>query len=582
MKRLETVKNIMLQAMRFFPIPMGIAFILALIYNSIILKSNIDVGEGLSELIILLVIGFFLFIWAGLHRYSLEKKGIVIVHIVATLLWLYVGVELFYLNSKMNEVLFFKLMFITLSAILSYTYVPFLKDRANNVKLLVHVNQLQHAFVGAVPFVFLFGLALLIIQGTLKFLFAFKMETLLALIYFNGALTMVLYTFFNILLINPLTFKADMKKYLSTKKRYMTWLLYAFTIIIFTVLNLFVLKIIFTQELPKGQVAWMVMGFSLFAFLSYFSLALNTSKIKKYNTLLWGTLVVQSLVLLSSISIRVYEYGVTEKRYLLVAYGLWLFAISLYFLIQKTKAKIFYIFASLSVLILLSQVGPVNGYLVSKYSQQQRLITLIEHYKKDVEAKKYPTINELEDVYRYLRKTHGQESIEELFPEIEKTEDLTLTKLLNALGIQEDKEEFYKHHKIKIADRHYTRKYHEWYEVKGYDMLFSNQSRMNGRKQLSLDKNRILFVDTSDTNISMTIDDDVMVFDIEKIIKPLMSLKNTEYIDDEKMTLVKENQNYKIKVVFKHIWTRDNKTKSYSYYMDIYVLRKSGEKKDEQ
>ena len=268
MKKLETVKRNIKEAMSLFPIPIGIALVFAMIYNNIILRDSVLFDDDLVKLMSFLAVGFFLYIWAGLHQYSLEKRGVATVHIVATLLWVYVGVELFYLHSKINEVLFFKLMFITLGAILSYTYVPFLKDKGNNTKLLIHLNQLQHAFLGALPFVALFGLAILAVQGTLKFLFGLRVDTLFALIYFNGAFAMLLYTLFMVLLINPLTFEADMKSYLSTKKRYMTWLLYAFTIIIFTVLNLFVLKIIFTQELPKGQVAWMVMGFSLFAFLS--------------------------------------------------------------------------------------------------------------------------------------------------------------------------------------------------------------------------------------------------------------------------------------------------------------------------
>lgn len=572
MKKIEIVKNNIWLSVKFFPIASILASILTVLGSKIIMNPY-AFENSIIEVVSWLIVGFFLYVLAALHQHSFSKKGIVFAYISSSLLWVYLAYEFFILTPSEALVLF-KSFFVSVVVILAYIYMPLIKNRNDNLTVLMQVHQVRYALFRALPFVLLLGIGLIIINLTLNFLFNIKLDKFIGLIAFNASFGIFLYIFFVTLMKDPSKLKVDMEKYKLMGNRYVTGLLHTFSIIIFTALNLFVLKILFTQELPKGQISWLVMGFSFFAFMSYLSLVPYKAKIKKYNTFLWGTLLLQSLVLLGSISIRIYEYGITEKRYLLLAYGLWLFFISIYFVWKKEKAKIFWLFSSLSMLILLSQIGPINGYSISKYSQQQRFTKLLENYKKAVNEKKYPFINELDNVYNYLERTHGKESIKELFPQLDKNDFSSLKRFLGALGIEENMKKFMKQHNMKYADRHYKREYHDGYHVKDYDVVFIKQNKVYGRKSLYLDENRSLFIDSTDKNISITIVDDIMVFDMEELIKPLMKLEYINYLEDEKMTLIKESKNYKVKIIFNYIWSRHLETKVSKFSMDIYVSAK--------
>jgi hypothetical protein len=371
-------------------------------------------------------------------------------------------------------------------------------------------------------------------------------------------------------MVNPHTLTLDIKEYNS--KSYLSWLLYGFTAIIFTALNLFVLKIIATQELPKGQVAWMVMGFSFFAFLSYLSLLPQKDKIKKYNTLIWGTLLLQSLVLLGSISVRVWEYGITEKRYLLLAYGLWLFAISLYFLWKRLNAKIFCLFASLSLVVLLSQVGPINGYMVSKYSQQQRFMTLLEVYKKDERFKKDSSYHDLYSIFRYLKRTHGSESISEIFPNIEIKDFDSLDNLLENLGIKLDKEDFSEHYKKPYAPKDYQKIREKAHHISGYDYLFIGISNPYGSETttLNMEKNLSLSLAKNEEKLSIKISGEELQFNIKNFAIKLLLL-NKRYLSSDEMTLVKEGTDYKVKIIFSKVSVNPSSKSMEDWDVDIYV-----------
>lgn len=525
--------------LKFFPVPVLIAFVLGLIGNGVILNEDLFPFE-IVEVIAWLMMGFFFYVWVSLHQHSLTRKSIMIAYVVATVLWVYMGFEIFVSNHH-EELVFFKSFFLTLGFILAFIYVPFLKQRDNNLKILVQVHQLRYALFGSAPFAFLFGGALLIIASTLNFLFDIELATLWGLIAFNTILGIFLYIFFTTLIINPQNIEIDPSYY--AVNRYLLGLLYAFTIIIFTALNLFVVKIMITQTLPKGQIAWMVMGFSFFAFLSYLSLLPYKAKIKKYNTLLWGTLIVQSLVLLASISIRVYEYGVTEKRYLLVAYGLWLLAISIYFVWKKTEAKIFWFFATLSMVIFLSQVGFLSGYSVSKYSQQSRLEVLYANMKTAQTEEKEKHLRELYDVYYYLKKYHGESSVQAIMPELHEKSVSSYEELHQVLGLS-------KPVKVKRPkrDHYYNGEKSKDFNLKGYNYLLHNVALKSYPSEYTLEsKHHLQFhYDIKKVLVRVIFDDTVLEADLQ----PLLETIKEEEIDKEDLVLTLSNEAIDIRFEF--------------------------------
>jgi hypothetical protein len=545
MLKKEVLKNNVHEIIGFFPVSTLIALVLAIIGNGLILDEQMF-SSNIAQIIVWLVMGFFFFTWSSLHHHTLEGKGVWIAYLFATVIWLYTGYEIF-MSEHTEEVIFFKSFFLTLGFILAYIYVPFLKKRDDNLKILFQIYQLRYALFRTVIFTILLAIALSIIGATFAFLFGLNLTLLLLLMGFNASVGVLLYNFLTTLMINPNEVIVDIEAYKAMINRYLLWLLYAFTAIIFTALNLFVLKIIITQELPEGQIAWMVMGFSVFAFMTYLSLLPYKDKIKKYNTLLWGTLVLQSLVLLASISIRVFEYGVTEKRYLLVAYGLWLLAISLYFLWSKTKAKVFWLFSTLSLVVLLSQMGPINGYTMSEYSQQTRLQSLYANLQKLEHQEKEKAFTELYDVISYLRQTHGGESIIEVIPTLTSEDIYGYSNLRKALGLTntrvkptEGSEEV----PLTFYDRN-----SQLFDVRGYDYFL---------KRVSIDNYIETYILNETTKCSVELDMESMSvrirfnqYEVSGKLEPLLKkLEVSSSPNKEEMFLLLEDETIKVKLAF--------------------------------
>lgn len=563
MLKKEELRNNVGEMIGFFPLATLIALVLAVIGNGLILNEQMF-SSDIAQIIVWLVMGFFFFTWSSLHHHTLEGKGVWIAYGFSTVIWFYTGYEIF-MSEHTEEVIFFKSFFLTLGFILAYIYVPFLKQRGDNLKILFQIHQLRYALFRTVIFTILLGIALSIIGGTFSFLFGVNFALLLMLIGFNATLGAFLYNFLSTLMQNPNSVKIDIEAYKAMINRYLLWLLYAFTAIIFTALNLFVLKIIITQELPKGQIAWMVMGFSVFAFMTYLSLLPYKDKIKKYNTLLWGTLVLQSLVLLASISIRVFEYGVTEKRYLLVAYGLWLLGISLYFLWSKAQAKIFWFFSTLSVVVLLSQVGPINGYMVSEYSQQTRLQSLHADFQELDNNEKEKAFTELYDVIKYLRDTHGSESVIEVVPELTHQGIDRYTNLRKALGLDESRMELRSEEKVLS----FYERNDELFDIHGYDYFSKRVTIAHYVSTYTLKEDAEFTVNVDRENLMLKIH--CNEHRLEEELTPLLErLNESASPKKDEMVLVLENDEIEVKLEFFQI--RYEPLKPYfNGYANVYI-----------
>jgi hypothetical protein len=473
MNKLEKIEENIRKITRFFPFSMLMVVLLMLMVNVLILNSHafdtiFRKEENLFQIIILLLMSFFIFTWASLHQHISSAKVRIVTLIIAIIMVIYLGGEILF-SQQHFEVIFFKSFFLTIGFILGYTVIPFWEKKEDNLQLLIYLLHLKHAFFGSFRLGILFILGLLIVSGTILFLFGIGFETFFTIIGFNGFVGYFFYLFLSRLMQNPHDLRYAFKK--ETQRSYLSLLFYVFTAVIFTALNLFVFKIIVTQELPRGQVAWMVMGFSFFAYLSYLSLLPYSEKIKRYTLLIWGTLLLQSFVLLGSISVRVWEYGFTEKRYLLVAYGLWMMGISLYFLWQKEKARIFWLFASLWFVVLFSQIGPFNGYRVSRDSQQGRLSTFHQAFQKAGVEKKRFYFDEMYGVIQYLSRYHGEKSVQEVIPELTHESIARYEYMKRFFGIEKGSALDKVLQKDKLS---YTSHSKNVFNVKGYDYFLTS------------------------------------------------------------------------------------------------------------
>lgn len=149
-------------------------------------------------------------------------------------------------------------------------------------------------------------------------------------------------------------------------------------ILIYTaILYLYFVKIIFTLKIPKGIVSHLVLWYTTFSLFIIIMVTPITYKnkfakfYKKYFPLISIPLI---LLALFSINKRIFQYGITENRYLVVILVIWLlFNMILYIVKNDVKwVLISYIFA-----ILIAVFSPFNLVTVSINSQNKRLERLL-------------------------------------------------------------------------------------------------------------------------------------------------------------------------------------------------------------
>jgi hypothetical protein len=199
------------------------------------------------------------------------------------------------------------------------------------------------------------------------------------------------------------------------------------------ILLAYTIKILFQWELPKGWVAYLVLAASLFGILSLllvypFSQQKEHLWIKVYSR--WYYFALLPLVILMGIGIsrRVWDYGLTQNRYLVIVLTVWLMAMALYFSFSHLK-NIKIIPLSLCLVSIFSAWGPWSAAPVSEYFQGRRFGFLIQ--KLDLlkngtlndtpKAIPFESEKQLNSIVQYLGENHGYRKIKKWFgPNAEK------------------------------------------------------------------------------------------------------------------------------------------------------------------
>ena len=199
--------------------------------------------------------------------------------------------------------------------------------------------------------------------------------------------------------------------------------------IYFLILYAYTIKVLMNfSEWPQGEVAWMVILFSFFGYLVYFASYAFTNTFKPAEVLrkiLPIAVFLQTFMLFYAIGLRINQYDLTINRYLVLAFGLWLFGLSLYFIISKKKnlATPFYSFL---IIIIIISIGPWSVYVVPEQRQQNNLKNnlinahILQDDGKIIPPKKYDDITgelsgEIYDAIDYLCRYHGKDTLEKYF-----------------------------------------------------------------------------------------------------------------------------------------------------------------------
>ena len=212
------------------------------------------------------------------------------------------------------------------------------------------------------------------------------------------------------------------------------------------ILYVYFMKIIITRNWPQGLVSHLVLWYSVVSVAVIFLISpiLADNKLAYRFKFLFPKFILPILAMMFiSMGIRINAYGITESRYFALVLGLWVLGVMVYFSLKKRLTNIV-IPISLSIVILLSIIGPVSSFSVSKFSQNNRLKNILEQNsmltgegiskKEDIPREDKEEISailmyfenrhSLKDV-KYIPEDFQMENMEEVFgfPYTEKRQD---------------------------------------------------------------------------------------------------------------------------------------------------------------
>lgn len=161
----------------------------------------------------------------------------------------------------------------------------------------------------------------------------------------------------------------------------LNWVLAPLVIVYLLILYAYFIRIAVLQELPRGQLSYMVTGFGGLGVLTYLAgwplrneggAALRLV-CKGFFPALFLPVCLQALAIYQ----RIAQYGVTEQRYVIVVTVVWFSVLAILYSFRKPPLK--FIPGLLAVLLVFAALGPFSATKVAERSQLQRLETLLAH-----------------------------------------------------------------------------------------------------------------------------------------------------------------------------------------------------------
>ena len=187
------------------------------------------------------------------------------------------------------------------------------------------------------------------------------------------------------------------------------------------------LKILIDWELPENRISPLILGFSIIGILTFFFIFPLRKKHSKGRVKIFKNSFFIALLPLLALHFvvlarRIVDYGFTENRYFSLLLGLWLFGLSVYFIINK-KGHLIYIPMSLCAVILFGIFFPyINAFSVTERDQLDELYSILKDQKaliNDTLPKEAILPNEkaqrIKNIIFYLEKRNRLDAVEPLF-----------------------------------------------------------------------------------------------------------------------------------------------------------------------
>lgn len=400
------------------------------------------------------VFGIFLYAFIklfneGLRNYydlkNLKNNNLFkILSYVITLPILYGVYELVYHENKVLAFYDNNFIYFTLIAAL-VVGTSFVGKFNYHKDFVVYVAKILRAFIISNIYSFIVFVGISGIIFALNSLFKFNFEST---VYLRVAI-------FSFILFNVVTFFSDFPKvrdsFIDYKypKAFRILLVYIITpiVIIYTAILLaYFVKILVLWQIPNNLIVNLVIWFASFSivYLFFLSRVETITFINKFKIVFPFTLFPLLGMMFFAIYLRIKEYGMTENRYIVIAVGLWIFLSLIYYIFYRENSNIS-IPIFLSVIILITGIGPASATSLSIRSQNARFEKLLRDNKMIAGEEIKPNINiesdaksQIVDIVSYMVRTDRVDKLSYMPKDFKLSED-SFTKLFGFSNIIESK-----------------------------------------------------------------------------------------------------------------------------------------------
>ncbi|WP_130806300.1 DUF4153 domain-containing protein [Senegalia massiliensis] len=139
-------------------------------------------------------------------------------------------------------------------------------------------------------------------------------------------------------------------------------------------------KIIITSQLPQNIIGNLVLWYSIIMTIVLFFIYPLKGQSKWINNFIkiFPKAIIPLIgMMFWAVALRINAYGITEDRYFVIAVGIWVTGVMIYYSLKKDIRNI-WVTISLALIIIISVTGPISAYSVSKWSQNNRFEKLLK------------------------------------------------------------------------------------------------------------------------------------------------------------------------------------------------------------
>ncbi|MFZ7103021.1 MAG: DUF4153 domain-containing protein [Peptococcaceae bacterium] len=317
------------------------------------------------------------------------------------------------------------------------------------------------------------------------------------------------------------------------------------------ILYVYFIKIIVTGFWPAGIVSHLVLWYSIISTVVIFFVYLLKEKnlwAQTFITFLPKLILPLLLMMFVAMGIRINAYGVTEKRYLVMAGGFWSSGCMLYFALKNTTQNI-KIVLSAAIIAALAVSGPWSAYGVSKYSQNNQLEKILTGNKMLVNGKITPSREisaadkkSISSIINYFNRYHELKDLK-LLPA-----DFSLEGMQDVFGftlVPEGPGRFFSH---------YLREQQELIDIRGFDYFLNYSALLKDEPVMIRDSWNISYLHDSNTLIIKKAGQVVYERNLAEVALDIHNAnRGNNALEDSKMTFADKNAHVRIMIRFRNI-----------------------------